>query len=157
MDDKLKSALDEQRHRELIDAMMGVQKVFSGLNMEAPVKELARNSQEIIIKFTKKLEDITGQKAPEVNVNIDQEPLLVSVNELKGVMEKVLLKIDELIKLENAEKNEQWVFDLVKNGFGVTTSVKAKNKYENVDDRISIIIREDEDIIQIIKIFLQCR
>jgi hypothetical protein len=126
MDDKLKSALDEQRHRELIDAMMGVQKVFSGLNMEAPVKELARNSQEIIIKFTKKLEDITGQKAPEVNVNIDQEPLLVSVNELKGVMEKVLLKIDELIKLENAEKNEQWVFDLVKNGFGVTTSVKAK-------------------------------
>jgi len=31
------------------------------------------------------------------------------------------------------------------------------NKYENVDDRISIIIREDDDIIQIIKIFLQCR
>lgn len=126
MDDKLKAALDEQRHREVIDAMMGVQKVFSGLNMDAPVRELARNSQEVIVKFAKKLEDITGQKAPEVNVNIDQEALLVSVNELKDVMEKVLSKISELIKLESAEKNEQWEFDLIKNGYGVTTSVKAK-------------------------------
>lgn len=126
MDDKLKAALDEQRHREVIDAMMGVQKMLSGLNMDAPVRELARNSQEVIVKFVQKLEEITGQKAPEVNVNIDQEPLLISVNELKDVMVKVLLKIDELIKLESEEKKEQWEFELVKNGFGVTTLVKAK-------------------------------
>ena len=126
MDDKLKAALDEQRHRELIDAMIGLQKVFSGLNMDASVRELARNSQEVIVKFVQKLEEITGQKAPEVNVNIDQEPLLISVNELKDVMGKVLLKIDQLIKLESEEKKEQWEFELVKNGFGVTTLVKAK-------------------------------
>ncbi len=126
MDDKLKAALDEQRHCEVIDAMMGVQKMLSGLNMDAPVRELARNSQEVIVKFVQKLEEITGQKAPEVNVNIDQEPLLISVNELKDVMVKVLLKIDELIKLESEEKKEQWEFELVKNGFGVTTLVKAK-------------------------------
>lgn len=126
MDDKIKSALEEQRHRELIDAMHGIQKVFSGLNMDAPVKELARNSHEVITKFVQKLEGITGQKAPEVSVNIDQEALLVSVNELKDVMEGVLLKVSELIKLESAEKNEQWEFELIKNGYGVTTSVKAK-------------------------------
>ncbi len=128
MDDKILKALEEQRHRELIDAMMGIQKVFSGLNMEAPVKELARNSQEIIIKFVQKLEEITGQKAPEVNVNIDQEPLLVSVNELKDVMERVLLKIDKLIELELEEKNknEEWDFQFNRNGYQVVTSVRAK-------------------------------
>ena len=128
MDDKILKALEEQWHRELIDAMMGIQKVFSGLNMEAPVKELARNSQEIIIKFVQKLEEITGQKAPEVNVNIDQEPLLVSVNELKDVMERVLLKIDKLIELELEEKNknEEWDFQFNRNGYQVVTSVRAK-------------------------------
>lgn len=117
MDDKLKQHLEEVRHEELMKSVALLIKAVSEQKMP-DIEEAMRNA---IKSFNIKFPEI---KPPVVKVEkVSNEDVIESINKLKEVMIPLL---SELISV--MQRKKEWVFTINKNGYGVTTSIIAKEQ-----------------------------
>ncbi len=129
MNEKVRQALDEQRHQETLGALTElstVLKSLQGKKDDSAIQQVLQKNAELINKFGNKLDDFSKPDAPEVNVSVNQEIVVSEIRGLKGSIDSLIPLMEKLIKLEEDEKNVSWEFMFNRNGFGVTTSVSAK-------------------------------
>ncbi len=125
MDEALKERLEEQRHQELLEAINllapAIQKSHSEL------RKFIDQNKDLISGFISKLSEFQKPDAPKVSVETNQEQVVAEIKTLRHSIDSLVPIMKEL--LEEEKKTEvlpEWQFDLVKNGYGVTTQVKAK-------------------------------
>jgi hypothetical protein len=129
MDEKLRQALDEQRHQETLGALTELSSVLKSLHGkkdDSAIQEVLQKNAELINKFGNKLDDFSKPDAPEVKVSVNQEMVVSEIKGLKGSIDSLIPLMQKMIELEEQEKNVSWEFMFNRNGYGVTTSVSAK-------------------------------
>jgi hypothetical protein len=115
--DRTEQELADKRNKELIDA---IKEAFNGVAALLPKND---NLPELISTFDKRLSELIGsQKAPEVNVQVQKvsnEEVVGEITLLKDIMGQVLQEL---------RTKQEFAVQLIKNGFGVTTSAIFKQK-----------------------------
>lgn len=123
--------LEEQRHKEKIDAIKGLVNVISNANKnEAVAKAIEGNTKEIG-NFGKALSDLEVKvDAPIVNVKTDLSELSKEIKEMKEGqlrIEKLLMRQNEIF--EEMCKPKDYDFEFSRNQWGAMQSpIKARAK-----------------------------
>lgn len=112
--DRTQLQIEEKRHGEILAA-------FQELIGALPDKNDGKVT-DLISTFVKKLEEFTTPKAPEVNVQVEKvsnEEVVSAVTQLNDTMNEVLKEL---------RIKQEFIVQLNKNGYGVTTSAIFKQK-----------------------------
>lgn len=111
MDERTKQQIEEKRHTEILEA-------FQELMAALPKND--DKVSNLISTFVKKLDEFTAPKVPEVNVQVEKvsnEEVVSAVSTLNNTMNQVLQEL---------RTKQEFVVQLNKNGYGVTTSAIFK-------------------------------
>lgn len=117
MDDeqRLIQELADKRNQELKDA---IREAFNGVAVLLPQND--EKITNLISTFVTKLQEFSAPKAPEVNVQVEKvsnEEVVKEVTALNFTMNQVLQEL---------RIKQEFVVQLNKNGYGVTTSAIFK-------------------------------
>jgi|GEM_PF-6744653 len=117
-DDKLNQHLEEVRHEELIKSL---ELLIGTVSKQTP--DFEKSIRDAIKSLDIKFPEI---KAPVVNVEVEKvsnEDVINSINNLKEVVVPLLTEL-----ISASKRKKEWVFTINKNGYGVTTSIIAKEQ-----------------------------
>jgi ABC-type transporter Mla subunit MlaD len=100
---ELKEKIEIKRHEEVVKAMNGVKAAIASLPKDdLQLKKLIENTNQAINNFGNKVDQLNGAKAPEVNVETNQDKVVQSINSIFKELIPALNSINErLTKLEN--------------------------------------------------------
>lgn len=123
--------LEEQRHKEITDALKAMTTAIGNANKHEVVAKAIENNTKEIGNLNKSLSELeVNVAAPNVNVQTNQQTVADAINGLKEQSKR----IEDLLKQQNLYFEEMcrpkdYEFEFARNQWGVMQSpIKAKQK-----------------------------
>lgn len=127
-DERFEALLSDKRHRELTNSLKSISLALATKNDEAVIEAINGQGDKIgeLIKAIKEIPVPEKPEKPEVNVEVNQDKVITSLNQ---ICTDIVASNNKVIEaLENRLLPDS--FELIKN-YGVTQSVRVNYKPAN--------------------------